>query len=143
MYPVYTLHFDGSCWPNPNGVAAYGFTLHNSGELVASQHAVFGTGNGMSNNVAEYEALCQGLQEFSKYDVTGVNLNVFGDSNLVINQMSRRWKVRNGPYVDYAKKALILCVDLRKRGAKITFEWIPREQNTIADELSKKHLEKK
>jgi hypothetical protein len=34
-------------------------------------------------------------------------------------------------------------VDLRKRGAKISFEWIPRTQNTEADDLSKAHLEKK
>jgi ribonuclease HI len=137
---IFTLYFDGSCWPNPGGTAATGYALYLGSELVTAKHHVLGTGPFMSNNVAEYSALNNGLEAFIRHEKKGYStLNVYGDSQLVINQMSGKWKIKSGLYRFYAIKAKTLCNEIRK-SALLEFEWIPREQNIEADSLSKAHL---
>jgi ribonuclease HI len=138
---VYTLRFDGSCWPNPGGTAAKGFTLHCGSTLVDSGHKVVGTGDQMSNNVAEYAALNMGLESFLKLNHTEtIYLNVYGDSQLVINQMNKKWKIKEGLYEPYARKAQELVRKIRNHRTVIQFDWIPREKNEECDILSKMHL---
>lgn len=144
MTDYYTLYFDGACGPkNPGGTAAYGFVLHHGAEVVERGHGVVGSGPGMTNNVAEYMGLYHGLVAFSfaKWtDPTTITVQVYGDSLLVINQMSKRWKVRAGLYTPYAWQAAAMAHDLRKIGVKLVFEWVPREQNTECDALSKRYV---
>jgi len=47
-----------------------------------------------------------------------------------------RWGIHKGFYVELARKALKLV----KKFPHIEGHWIPREENTIADELSKREL---
>ena len=65
-------------------------------------------------------------------------LTIRGDSKLVIEQMKGNWQAREGAY-------LPLYHRLKKLVAKCEFEiqweWIPRNQNKIADALSVKALE--
>lgn len=143
MTDVYTLHFDGSCWPNPGGTAAYGYKLQTpTGTL--RDHGVIGTGPNMSNNVSEYFALCKGLESFLEINKASYCiLRIYGDSQLVINQMNKKWKIKEGLYKEYADKAVGLKITARKRGAIVSFDWIPRDKNEDCDILSKLHLEKK
>lgn len=142
----YTLHFDGSCGPkNPGGTAAYGFSLSRQGEVVASGHGVIGTGEGMTNNLAEFWALWQGLMAaYAQFEGTTGFLQVLGDSNLVIQMMNRHFKPKREKayYVGYEKAAGVLST-LRRRGVTVSFDWVPREQNTQCDDLSKAHQKKK
>lgn len=137
---VYTLHFDGSCGPkNPGGTAAYGFTLERAGEMLESGDGVIGTGPEMSNNLAEFSALNAGLLAFNRHYLGGrAVLNVRGDSQLVINILSRKWKARENTlywaaYVNADREARAV----RRKGVVVNFDWIPRELNTQCDELSK------
>ena len=61
---------------------------------------------------------------------------VYGDSQLVIQQIFGKWKIKAGFYVPYAHKAKELC----RAFSNLHGQWIPRRQNTVADELSKRPL---
>lgn len=135
----YCLHFDGSCGPkNPSGMAAYGFVLTRQGETLRSGHGEIGTGLG--NNYAEFTALDKGLCAFiSVHDTTSVHhLQVYGDSNLVVQIMNRRWKASPDklywPAYEWAVGNLKI---IRQRGHRVSFDWIPRAQNQRCDDLSK------
>lgn len=148
----FKLYFDGSCGPkNPGGTAAYGFALFREGqqEPVETGAGVIGTGAGMTNNLAEFHALWRGLLAFHKHgDVNIMNperhtLQVFGDSNLVVQIMNRHWKARGDKayFKDYEIAAHAVA-ELRKAFARITFDWVPRELNQVCDDLSKAHQKK-
>jgi ribonuclease HI len=143
----FTLFFDGSCGPiNPGGVAAYGFVIRRGGqeEPVIAQAGVIGSGPGMTNNLAEFAALSEALEYFHDNILHGalaVHLAVYGDSRLVINFMTGYWKPSDGekpftPYMLAAKEAVRI---LRLQRVIVSFDWIPREQNTECDILSKAH----
>lgn len=130
--------FDGSCAPvNPGGTAGWGFVLHDRhGVEISREHGVVGSGPKMSNNVGEHAA-CANLLELVA-DLAGRRWRVlvFGDSNLVINQMAGRWKAKNGLYIDEYRRGVRALANLRRLGVKVTFRWVPRMQNELADELS-------
>lgn len=141
---LYTLHFDGSCGPKTKGtVAAYGYLLEKEGLTMESGSGIIGTGNKMTNNLAEFTALAEGLISFIKYTKgtdTYQALNVYGDSKLVINMMNGKYRPdKEKRYYPGYELALHALKELRNKGIRVTFDHIPRTQNTRCDELSKEH----
>src|SRR6266853_6496181 len=61
-----------------------------------------------SCNVAEYAALIQILVFFKSKFLRDEPTIIRGDSMLVIKQMTKRWRIKNGLYVPLAKEALYL-----------------------------------
>ena len=92
-----------------------------------------GYGNLMSNNVAEYMGLIKSLERLLADGKQDFPIAVFGDSKMVIEQMSGKWKIKDGTYVPYARR----CGELVWKFKQIKFQWIPRESNKQADDLSK------
>lgn len=140
----FTLHFDGSCWPNPGGTAAYGYTLDDqNGVEVAAESGVTGTSPKMSNNVAEFDALCKGFERTLDSGLLkrGDKLHVRGDSNLVIQIMSDNWRANADKlYHPYYVRAFAAYAKLDVlAGVEIDFTWIPRADNQRCDDLSKEH----
>jgi ribonuclease HI len=136
----YTIHFDGSCWPNPNGKAAYGYTLDREGVEVSAVAGIVGEGTGMSNNVAEFYALYAAFVDQKLQTEAGDKVSVRGDSMLVINILSHKWKASNDKlYWEAYRKAALELNRLEGHGIEVDFSWIPREQNTRCDDLSKEH----
>ncbi len=138
---MFTLHFDGSCGPkNPGGTAAYGFALERQGEVIENGSGIIGTGAKMTNNLAEFTALARGLLcYFAKANPDEKHIiNVYGDSKLVINMMNGIYRPNKEKsyYPGYLLAKNILS-EIRKRGTRVTFDWIPRERNSKCDELSK------
>ena len=94
----YTIVFDGGSRGNPG--RAYGsFLITRSGKTLGPpQRREFGRG---TNNEAEYHALLSGLEELNQQldqqDIspTEVDLKIYGDSSLVINQLDGSWKTKN------------------------------------------------
>lgn len=142
----FTLHFDGSCGPkNPGGTAGYGFVLSSQGATVESGHGVIGTGEGMTNNLAEFWALWQGLHAATRVILStlrprGTHLTVLGDSMLVIKMMNRQYRAKpdKAYYVAY-DRAMAQLQELRALGVLVSFDWTPRETNQECDNLSKAH----
>ena len=92
---VWKMHFDGAV--NKNG-AGLGVVLYTpDGELVLlSKRLTFP----VTNNAAEYEACLFGLEALSKVGATDVE--VYGDSTIVIRQVMGDWEIREEslhPYV--------------------------------------------
>ena len=122
---------------NPGGVASFGAVVFIDGERVWECSRLFRPAKGRemetSNNVAEYSGFKSILEYLIGAGLQKERALVYGDSNLVIQQMFGTWKMRGGFYIPVALK----CVELLKRFRDIKGEWIPREKNGIADELSK------
>jgi len=143
------IYFDGACEPiNPGGTASYGFVIKKDGRIIAQDSKVVGSGTGMTNNLAEYHGLLAAL----KYLLTcktreHINaLTIFTDSNLVYNMISKNWgwskkKTIWRPHKDHPhlKKLLFEALELLEK-FNYQIKWIPREQNSLADSLSKKPL---
>lgn len=135
MNKSWTLFFDGSCEPyNPGGTAAFGWVLYSpKGELVDSSSGIICSGEGATNNVAELGALEYGIKAFIGKELNG-RLSIRGDSLLAINLVNRKWRCRKEHLVLYLKRIFSLL-----EGIKWEAQWIPREQNEEADNLSVAH----
>lgn len=122
---------------NPNGVATYGFTVYRNGDNIMRGYGVVGEGEGMSNNLGEYAALCEALKTLIRLNLTEEEVVVKSDSKLLVNQMNGVWKCHGGYYIS----KYIEAKELVKFFKKIRFIWIPREENSEADQLSRRAYE--
>lgn len=141
-------YFDGACEPiNPGGVASFGAVIFIDEQRVWETSQIFypqkGKEKETSNNVAEYSGFLSILEYLIKNKLNKNEIQIYGDSMLVLCQAlmddpkyNKRWRIKAGFYVPLAKKALKLL----KLFPNIQGNWIPREENSIADELSKAEL---
>jgi ribonuclease HI len=123
---TYKLYFDGKAEPNP-GKGSGGAVLFNGSEQV------FRVGKYLpntTNNQAEYTGLIIGLKECIKRGIKSVE--VFGDSNLVIEQSAGRWKVNN----EILQGLNAQVKNLSKEFSSITFTHVLRNKNSVADEIT-------
>ena len=104
--------FDGGSRGNPG--QGYGsFALISSGLWGDSKERIhrLDFGGGMTNNQAEYDSLIAALELLIRevgglgYDPRSVALEVWGDSMLVIRQVRREWKVKDGKLRPRCKRA--------------------------------------
>ena len=84
-----------------------------------------------SNNEAEYEALLYGLHMAISLGVR--RPMVYGDSDLVVNQVMKEWDVRSPAMTGYCNAVR----KLEKRFEGLELHHIPRLKNQAADELAK------
>lgn len=138
---VYTAYFDGAYRSTDQGVtAAYGALIIQEGQTIWECSKLLcpdqGKAHEISNNVAEYCAFIAVLEYLINLGVQHEPTLVYGDSNLVIQQMFGSWKINEGRYVPYAHRAKALC----RAFSNLSGQWIPREENTLADALSKAPL---
>lgn len=140
-----TLHFDGSCEPrNPGGHACYGWILHGLTDRpggtpdqveLASDHGVICSGPDATNNIAEWCALGKGLRYLRDHAHLAADqeLRIFGDSQLVIFQLTKKWQCNAEHLIGYRLRCWEL---LQEIGRPWHARWIPREQNAQADALT-------
>jgi ribonuclease HI len=127
----------GCCEPrNPGGTAGYGAIIYKGDKEVWRHAGMLPASPTNSNNVAEYLALNTALDWFLTNGLTDRPILIKGDSQLVINQCSGKWKIKGGLYSEYARAACAKLTSFRS----IRLEWVNRKENALADELSKSHL---
>ncbi|MDO9508981.1 MAG: ribonuclease HI family protein [Thermovirgaceae bacterium] len=124
-------YFDGASRGNPGESGAGACIINDDGTMAWESCRALGRG---TNNEAEYHALIMLLEEISKRGLKRVTVR--GDSRLVVLQVNGEWKVREDRLRILADRARAL---VRESGA--TLEWVPREQNSMADALSNKALD--
>lgn len=130
-----SVYIDGLCEPvNPNGIATYGFAVYENGKSIVQKYGVVGEGEGMSNNVSEYAALCEALKQLISLHLDNEEIVIKSDSKLLVNQMNGLWKCHEGYYISKYDKAK----ELVKLFRNVHFNWIRREKNKEADSLSRK-----
>jgi ribonuclease HI len=136
-----TGYADGACEPvNPGGTASYGVVLYEHGREIRSTCGIVARGKDATNNVAEFAAAGQAFLEALNLRLGhGDRLILRGDSKLWVEILNGRWKVRtpNAPYIPYLEAARDRLRALRVAGVQVDIQWVPREQNTRADDLSK------
>ena len=123
-------YFDGASRGNPGEAGAGALLLDEGGRPLWTCAAPLGK---KTNNEAEYMALLLLLEET---DRRGTGAAIAGDSQLVVNQVTGRWKIKEPRLRELADRAIAL---LKKTGS--TLEWIPREENSAADRLSNEALD--
>lgn len=123
---------DGGSRNNP-GPAGIGFLIYDeAGEIIMEDGRYIGTA---TNNEAEYSALVEALKEAKS--LSGQELEVFMDSELIIRQLNGIYKVK-----DEKMKRLFDEVQVLKMGfVSVKFEHIKRELNKRADFLVNKALD--
>ena len=122
------MQFDGGARGNP-GIAGAGVVLLSPDGTVLHKKSVY-LGDDITNNQAEYEALIMGLQ--LGLDLGYKKLEVEGDSELIINQVTGNYKVRSSQLAVLLKRVVGVLDEMED----IIIRHIPRNQNKIADELA-------
>jgi len=130
---MYKLYFDGGCGPkNPGGIATFGCYVEKDGQQLFKMQGVMDETD-TSNNVAEYGGLITGLTWLLKEQLQDEKVVVIGDSKLVISQMFRHWRIKQGAYIKYARYADTLVSQFSDIRGKL----IPRHLNSKADSLTR------
>jgi len=125
---------DGGALNNP-GPAASAFVVYSNNKLI--HKSSFGIGN-TTNNFAEYSAVVNALEWLIKNKPQEISKTTFySDSNLMVNQLNGLYKVKNAVIREFIMKIRILQQEI---GAPITYTYIPREKNSLADAMVKKEL---
>lgn len=136
---IYNIYTDGATVGH-NGklgtVSEVGLGIYNktTGEKVSLRV------KGLSNNEAEFIALIEAIERCIKKGYKKVNFYL--DSTVVVNRASNKKKVGSGGKKKNERMDLLQQAILDKLHyfEEVTFNWIPREQNSIADKLSKKAI---
>lgn len=130
----FICYFDGCCEPvNPGGTAGLGAVIFENGERVWEHSSMIPPSPTTSNNVAEYRAFIAILDHLAKEGMQHERIIIYGDSRLVFEQCFGRWRIKGGHYVPFAREAKAKL----EAFTRISGFWIPRDENSIADELSK------
>lgn len=123
-----TLYFDGACIPNPGPMGIGAYIEGTDGKPLAEiSEKLEGDG---TNNIAEYTAVIRGMEKGLELGVK--DLMIRGDSNLVVQQLLGKFRVRE----PRLRPLLQRVQELAGEYHTIDVQWIPREQNKRADALS-------
>lgn len=136
IYPVteYTMFFDG-CSKNNPGDAGIGVVIYNAS---LEEIAVISKSIGIhSNNESEYMALIEGLTALLFRGIKSVI--VFGDSQLVINQVTKVYKVKSENLIPLYNQVQELLTQFEY----IEIKHVLRNKNKRADQLANIGLKNK
>ena len=119
------------CQPfNPGGIACFAFIIKDGINTIHSGYGL--AADDSTNNVAEYTGLIRALEWLLANKYENENIIIKGDSQLVIRQIKRKFKVRAPNIIPLYRKVMSLISKFNN----IQLEWIPRDQNEEADRLS-------
>lgn len=126
MLPVQIV-FDGGSRGNPGqGYGSYQLTVRNKAE--APQRLTFASD--YTNNEAEYDTLIEALEAVVRRakDPSRVQLEIRGDSQLVINQINGTWRAKDARMQERKEHVLALL----KRMGSWCASWHPRGRSVKA-----------
>ena len=127
------IYCDGGARGNP-GPAGIGIVVYDDkGEKLLSSGKYIGE---TTNNQAEYQAVIFALEQIKKFKAR--DLTFFLDSELLVNQLNRRYKIKDQ---DLAKLFLKIW-NLTINYPKIIYKHIGREKNKEADAEVNKAIDK-
>ena len=127
------IYVDGASSGNP-GDSGAGIVISDGDGKELFRDSVF-LGK-MTNNMAEYEALLRALLKANEYGAKDVV--VYTDSLLVANQVMGAYKINN----DILRQYVVQVKKIISNFDHFAIQYIPREQNTIADKLAKGGIKK-
>jgi len=123
---IVKIFIDGASRGNP-GKAGVGFVfLDKENKVILEGYKYLGV---KTNNEAEYQALILALETALKKGLK--NIEIYSDSELLVKQINRDYKVRNKNLLTKFNKAIDLLNNFEYK-----ISHIPREKNKIADKLA-------
>ncbi|MGN6815416.1 MAG: ribonuclease HI family protein [Solirubrobacterales bacterium] len=126
-----TINVDGGARGNP-GPAAIGVVVRSGGEVIEEVGERIGEA---TNNVAEYKALLKGIELAAEHGAS--ELELIGDSELVVRQVEGRYKVKNAGMKELHEEV--------KRALRGFGSWsirhVRRAENADADRLVNEALD--
>lgn len=132
------IYIDGAARGNP-GPAGAGICIIHDGKPVLEKGFYL---KEKTNNQAEYLGLVLALilveTVLEKIDIKQPRLSIFSDSELLVKQMKREYKIKNATLADLKKIADSLLSRYHHR-----FTHVMREKNKQADRLANLGIDKK
>lgn len=129
---VYT---DGGSRGNP-GPSAFGVYFETLDKKYSQYLGV------TTNNVAEYKAIIFALKKIKsligKNNAKKIEIEINSDSQLVVSQLNGNYKIKEKNLWEY----FIEIWNLKQDFGKVSFNYIPRSKNKIADFLLNETLDK-
>jgi probable phosphoglycerate mutase len=117
------------------GRASIGFVIHDlDGVIICSGGMLIGQA---TVNEAEYSGLISGL--YNCHLLGAKEVEVYSDSKLIVGHMTGAYAVKAGNLMPYWREAQMLVIQI----GKVSFTWVPREQNKLADRITEDYLGKR
>ncbi|MFA5135586.1 MAG: ribonuclease HI family protein [Patescibacteria group bacterium] len=124
-YKKLEMYTDGGARGNP-GPAGIGVVIWHGNELVGAYSKYIGVA---TNNQAEYQAVVLALEHAKR--IKAEEIDIYMDSELAVNQLNRKFKIKNADLGSLFVKAWNVMVGFKA----VRFHHIPREKNSEADKL--------
>lgn len=118
------------------GIVIYFVQNHKNYRLRMNQQAQYLT----SNNEAEYAALYYAVEQLEELGAHHQSIEIYGDSQVVINEMNGEWAVTDTALTAWADK---VEHKLHKLGLHAKYQYIERKLNDEADQLANQALQGK
>eukprot|EP01038_Epipyxis_sp_PR26KG_P013838 gene13838-18559_t len=133
----YILQFDGGSRGNP-GLGGSGAVIYSNSSKEGLKEEWYGFyfigRTGITNNVAEYRGLIEGLKQSTRLRIK--SLTIQGDSQLILNQLLGKYEVRS----PMLKPLYAISQNLLNKIPTYQLSHIPRNQNQRADELANRAM---
>lgn len=123
-------YIDGLSEPSNPGTGTYAYLIYDGRRRLAEGAGLAGLD--VTSNYAEYTALVMALRRLKELHLTR-SVTIRSDSQLLVGQMSGKWKAKGGAYLEKYREAR----ELAREFEGLEFQWVPREQNEEADLLSR------
>lgn len=124
------MFIDGASKGNP-GHSGIGIVIVKEGRTIKNISRYIGQA---TNNIAEYTALIDALQEGISSGAESITINT--DSQLLYRQIKKEYRVKHANIIGLYAQALQLMAGFKR----ITLKHIPREENCGADKLATKAI---
>lgn len=131
--PPVVIYTDGGARGNPGPAGAGVVILDGDKKTEAKAYL----GNPITNNWAEYEAVVIALGKALEMLLRDRDIEFRLDSQLVVEQLSGNWKIKDAELKKQAQKVHRLLKDF----GTVTFTYVPREENKEADRLVNEALD--
>jgi ribonuclease HI len=126
------VNVDGGARGNPGPAAIAAVATDEQGNVLAERNEVIGE---TTNNVAEYRAMLLGIALAKELGADEVEL--LGDSTLIVNQVKGNWKVKQ----EHLRPLRTKVLDELRGLPKWSIAAVRRERNVRADELVNEALD--
>jgi ribonuclease HI len=125
---------DGASRGNPGMAGAGAVILDEKGEVVERLKRFLGK---QTNNIAEYEGALLGIRRAQELGIR--EIDVVADSQLLIRQLGGQYRVKN----EGIRPLYEAAMQLLRSFDKVRLIHVPREQNTLADEMSNRAIDER
>ena len=125
---------DGGSRGNPGPAACAAVIKDEKNNLLLEQSRYLGK---TTNNQAEYQGILLAMEEALKLNLNKEEINFYLDSELVVKQLKKEYKIKDLGL----QKLFIKAWNLLQNFSKVTFIHIPREKNKEADLLVNQELD--